>query len=96
MLSALEVIGYFTANPAKVLGLAEPKVAPNCAANFFLFDPNLRWTYDSASGYSKSKNSPFTGRRLKGKTMFTLYNGEVVYHDESHAHGRLSKESVNV
>ncbi len=95
-LSHLEVIGMFTSNPAKILGLEERKIAPGSAANLSLFDPQVRWTYDSGAGMSKSRNSPFHGRRIKGKTVFTIYKGAVVYHDEAHAHGRFNRESLSV
>ncbi|HEY9776247.1 MAG TPA: dihydroorotase [Planktothrix sp.] len=91
-LSHLEVISFFTANPAKILGLAEPRVAIGCPANLSLFDPKLKWTYDAAAGHSKSRNSPFNSRKLKGKTLITLYKGEVVYQDETNASGRMPKE----
>lgn len=92
----LEVISMFTSNPAKILGIKEPRVAAGSPASLSLFDPGLKWTYEASQGYSKSKNSPFSGRRLKGKTMFTIYNGQVVYHDESHAQGRYKRQAVGV
>jgi dihydroorotase len=93
-LSHLEVISFFTANPAKILGLAEPRVAVGCPASLSLFDPKLKWTYYASAGLSKSRNSPFNNRRLKGKTVITFYRGEVVYRDETHAVGRLPEEAA--
>ena len=95
-LSHLEVISMFTSRPASVLGLQEPRVALGCPANFSLFDPQLKWTYDTAQGQSKSKNSPFNGRKLHGKTMLTVYNGRIVYHDEAYAQGRFNRHSLSV
>lgn len=95
-LSHLEVISMFTSHPARILGLKEPRVAPGCVANLSLFDPQLKWTYDSRQGQSKSNNSPFHGRRLHGKTVLTIYNGRIVYHDQTHAQGRFSKQGLGV
>jgi dihydroorotase len=92
-LSHLEVISFFTANPAKILGLPEPRVAIGCPANISLFDPKLKWTYYTAAGQSKSRNSPFNSRKLKGKTLITLHKGEVVYRDETNAIGRMPEEA---
>jgi dihydroorotase len=95
-ISQLETISLFTSNPARVLGLGEPRIEPGMPANLSLFDPKLRWKYDSSTGCSKSRNSPFHGRRLTGKTLFTFYNGEVVYQDETHTHGRFTKQTLSV
>jgi len=95
-LSHLEVISYFTINPAKILGLPQPAIATGSPANLSLFDPALQWTYDATTGYSKSRNSPFHGRKLKGKTLATFHNGQLVYHDETHAKDRLTKQTVSV
>ena len=95
-LSHLEVISMFTSRPASVLGVQEPRVALGCPANFSLFDPQLKWTYDTAQGQSKSKNSPFNGRKIHGKTMLTVYNGRIVYHDEAYAQGRFNRHSLSV
>jgi dihydroorotase len=86
----------FTSNPAKLLGLNDPTVASGSPANLSLFDPQIKWTYDSTAGFSKSTNSPFHGRRIRGKTVFTLYNGQVVFQDEVHANGRFKQESISV
>jgi dihydroorotase len=48
-------------------------------ADITLIDPNMEWTVDPAKFISKSRNSPFAGRRLKGRAVLTIVAGEVVF-----------------
>jgi dihydroorotase len=48
-------------------------------ADITLIDPNLEWTVDPARFISKSHNSPFAGRQLKGKAILTIVAGDIVY-----------------
>lgn len=48
-------------------------------ADITLIDPNVEWTVDPAKFISKSRNSPFTGRRLKGRAILTIVAGDVVF-----------------
>jgi dihydroorotase len=48
-------------------------------ADITIFDPQLEWTYQTATGRSKSRNSPFDGWKLKGVVMATVVGGRVVY-----------------
>jgi len=47
-----------------------------------IFDQALEWVVNPDSFVSKGKNNPWAGRRLKGKVMATLFDGEIVYMDE--------------
>jgi dihydroorotase len=53
------------------------------AADVTIFDPNLEWTVDINKFISKGKNTPLNGKRLKGKVMATIYQGKLVYKDDS-------------
>ena len=45
-----------------------------------VLDPERRWTYDPAKGYSKSRNSPWAGQELTGRVIATVVGGNMVYH----------------
>ena len=45
-----------------------------------VLDPERRWLYDPAKGFSKSRNSPWAGQELQGRVMATLVGGRLVYH----------------
>jgi dihydroorotase len=95
-LSHLEVLSYFTGNPAKILGLPEPTIGTGHRANLSLFDPVMNWKYNAHAGYSKSHNSPFDGRQLTGKTLATFYNGQLVFSDDKYMEERMTRQTVSV
>jgi dihydroorotase len=73
------VIDLMTRRAAAVLGLPAGTLAAGAAADICLFDPDEEWTYDSAAGQSKSANSPWNGRKLRGRVKMTVVDGRVVY-----------------
>jgi dihydroorotase len=44
-----------------------------------IFSTDRAWTYDVKSSPSKSRNSPFDGRKFKGSPMATIVAGKVVW-----------------
>ena len=64
--------------PARVLGLAAGRLAPGSVADVTLIDPERRWTVDPASFRSRSRNTPFAGRRCTGKALAVCLGGRVV------------------
>lgn len=64
-----------TVNPRKLLGLEMPSIEVDSKADLTLFDPSRQWTYDEKTNYSKSKNSPWLNKELKGKVMAVFNNG---------------------
>ena len=45
---------------------------------WILIDPLVEWTVDGSSFKSRGKNTPFSGRRLRGRIVMTLSHGQVV------------------
>jgi len=45
---------------------------------WILIDPNAEWTVDPSSFRSRGKNTPFAGRRLRGRVIMTICRGQVV------------------
>jgi dihydroorotase len=62
-------------NPRRVLGLPQPSIEPGEKANLTLFNPNATWRLDETTNQSKSKNSPWWGKILKGKAVAVFNNG---------------------
>jgi dihydroorotase len=65
-----------TVNPRQRLGLALPDLEEGAEANITVFDPTAEWTFDENSNQSRSLNSPFLGRDLKGKVMAVFNKGK--------------------
>lgn len=64
-------------NPRKVLGLNVPTVKEGEPANVTIFDPQATYTFTEDAIRSKSKNSAFTGRELKGKVIGIINNNQL-------------------
>jgi dihydroorotase len=78
-LSLLEALAPVTSGPASILGLPQGRLAKGAPADLILFDPGKPWLCDRDHLLSRSKNSPFDGRRLQGRVMRTLVGGRTVF-----------------
>jgi len=66
--------------PARILGL-ERGVSPGITADLTIIDPSAAFTVRAEDFESKSRNTPFEGWQLKGKTVMTVVEGRVVYNN---------------
>lgn len=55
--------------PGKIFHLPVNRFNPGDPADFFLFDPEQRWTVTPESMYSKSCNTPFRDQELQGRVV---------------------------
>ena len=69
-------------NPRRILGLEPIFLTEGSIADITVFDPNLEWIVEKKKLHSKSKNSVFKGEKLKGKVLYTISKGEVVFEDK--------------
>ncbi|WP_297803962.1 amidohydrolase family protein, partial [uncultured Brevundimonas sp.] len=77
----IDVLRPLTHGPASLLGLDSGVIAEGAPADLVLFDAGAPIVVDAALLKSKSKNSPFDGRRLQGKVLLTIVDGRIV-HDQ--------------
>ncbi len=76
----LDMVRLTSYNPAKLLGLqTKGQIKEGFDADITIFNPNTEYIYEKESIVSKSKNTPFIGKKLKGKVEYTIVNGNVVY-----------------
>jgi dihydroorotase len=78
-LSPLEWVRRLTANPAQILNRPGGSLSVGGPGDVAILDPEVRWPYDPAKGYSKSRNSPWSGHELTGRVLFTLVDGRLVF-----------------
>ncbi|HEV8081173.1 MAG TPA: dihydroorotase [Chitinophagaceae bacterium] len=67
-----------TENIRKIFNIEMPEIKPGAKANLTLFDPNAEYIFEEENIFSKSRNSPYIGRKLKGKS-FGIINGDKVF-----------------
>ena len=79
VLSPLETIRKLSTRPAQILRLDAGTLSPGetPVAQIAVIDPDFAWTFDKSKTFSKSKNTPFDGASLRGKTMLTFNGGEI-------------------
>lgn len=70
-----------SANPARLLGTGTGLVEPGERADLVVFDPQEEWTIRKEDMISRSHNTPFEGRRVKGRVKMTFVKGELLYDD---------------
>jgi dihydroorotase len=63
--------------PRTILKMTIPKIDIDEKANATLFAPDLEWEFKSEENFSKSKNSPWLGKKLKGKAVAVFNNGKL-------------------
>lgn len=68
-----------TSGPADLLGLPQGRLAPGAPGDLVLFDPEAPWACRREDLHSRSKNSPFDGRRLFGRVLRTVVAGRTVF-----------------
>lgn len=75
------IISKMTWEPARVFGMDAGTLAVGKPADITVIDPALDWTVEEKKFYTKGSHSPFIGRKLKGKAVLTVVDGEIVMQD---------------
>ena len=78
-ISYLDMVRLTSYNPAKLLNLDKGSLQEGKIADITIFNPNEEYIYQKEDIVSKSKNTPFIGKKLKGKVKYTIVNGNIVY-----------------
>ena len=83
VLTPLQMAEKMSYNPAKVLRLDAGTITEGKDADLVIFDPDATYTIDKNTFVSKSKNTPFHGRKVTGRVDMTIIGGDIVYEYES-------------
>ena len=76
--SIVQFVERLTVSPRKIFGLPVPEIKEGVTATLTLFNPAAEYIFAEKNIQSKSKNSPFIGRQLKGKVI-GIINGDTIY-----------------
>jgi dihydroorotase len=74
-----DLIERMSVAPARAFNLPGGTLAQGSPADVTVFDPAQEWEVDPTKFLSKSRNTPFAGRRLKGRNRLTIVGGRVVW-----------------
>jgi dihydroorotase len=79
VLTISQLVEKMSVNPARILGLNKGRLAVGYDADITIIDLERKWIVRQEDFKSKSKNSPFIGRKLKGMAVLTISRGKIVY-----------------
>ncbi len=78
-ISLSHMIALFTTGPARVLKLDRGTLAEGAVGDVTIFDTESEWNYNVSKSESKSKNSPFDGKKFRGGPVATIVGGKIVW-----------------
>jgi dihydroorotase len=79
LLTLCDLVDRMSTAPAKIFKLPGGTLATGAPADIAITDPAVAWVVNPAEFYSKSRNTPFGGRRLTGRAEITIVRGQVVF-----------------
>ena len=78
-LTLIEALAKLTIQPARIMRLNKGHLSVGADADITLIDPEASWIVEPERLHSKSKNTPFIGRKMTGRVTCTIVSGRVVY-----------------
>ncbi len=78
IISMQTLIEKMSKNPASILGI-KTDIKVGLPADITIIDPNIEFEINPSTFFSKSKNTPFKGYKVKGDTFLTMVQGNIVY-----------------
>jgi len=79
ILTWLELTDKMSLVPSKILGLDSGTLSVGKDADIIIVDPEKRWKVTKEALRSKSKNTPFLGKELKGVVEYTIFKGKIIH-----------------
>ncbi|MFN3265115.1 MAG: dihydroorotase, partial [Aquificaceae bacterium] len=77
-----KLVELMSCRPARILGLEDcGSLKEGSRANLVLFDPEIEWVLNDETNLSKSRNTPIWGKTLRGKVIYTIFEGRIVHQD---------------
>ncbi len=78
IISMADLVIKMAKKPAEIIGINND-IKPGSVADLTIIDPEHAYTVNPDTFKSKSKNTPFGGRNVKGSAFLTMVNGKIVY-----------------
>lgn len=78
-LTIIQMAEKMSYNPAKILGIDKGVIEEGKIADLVVFNAEKEYIIDPSNFWSRGKNTPFAGRKVKGMVMATIVGGKVVY-----------------
>jgi dihydroorotase len=79
VLSLSQLIAKMSTNPSEILKIPGGTLRVGCNADITVIDPQKKWTVKADKFRSKSRNTPFEGRKFLGRAVLTMIGGDIKY-----------------
>jgi dihydroorotase len=79
VLGITALVEKMSLNPARILGIDRGTLQAGAVADITIVNTALEWVVEAEKLASKSKNSPWIGERMKGRAVYTIVGGKVVF-----------------
>ena len=76
-----DLIRRMSTAPADILGISRGHMSLGAQADLTIFDLDEEWTIDPEQFASKARNTPFAGRKVKGRVKYTIVGGNIIYQE---------------
>lgn len=83
IITVRQMVEKMSVNPAKILGIDKGCLGEGCVADLVIIDPDAEYTIDKNKFFSKGKNTPFHGREVRGRVLYTIVSGKIKYEYKS-------------
>ena len=83
ILTPLQMVEKMCWNPAQILRRKTGSLQEGYPADVILVDVAEEYAIDKNNFLSKGKNTPFHGRKVKGKVLYTICGGRIVYQEKN-------------
>lgn len=76
----MDMVRLMSYRPAEILGLNDRgQIKEEFKADLTIFNPDKEYIYTEEMIVSKSKNTPWIGKKLTGEVNYTIVDGRIVY-----------------
>lgn len=82
ILTPMQLVEKMSYNPAKLVGIDKGNIDVGKVADITIIDPEKVYKIDASTFLSKSRNTPFDGREVKGQVKYTIVGGSIKYQSE--------------
>lgn len=79
ILTPMQMAEKMSYTPAKIINIDKGTLLVGKTADITIINPDDEYVIDSELFASKGKNTPFDGKKVKGRVVYTIVNGKIVY-----------------
>ncbi|MBF0530868.1 MAG: amidohydrolase family protein [Deltaproteobacteria bacterium] len=83
VISLTRLVEIMSVNPARILGVPGGSLSPGQPADLTIIDLHERWICNPDKFHSLSRNTPFSGREMIGRTVLTMMDGRITWNEKA-------------